>query len=231
MNLYGENLYDKKFCAQIFIVGFATITLLFLLFEAIMPKRIYPEVVVEYPEQSQAEKPIKSIDEIIEEVFLNRKPTDLAELECLMSALIGEHSVSTEKEKTAFLIYFTKEAKNGFCDEYSKMAGRSKKYSSNTINHIIRIQAEKSNATVYLNNLRIILKFFNFEYPVDDGLIKIWDMSNFMTLKLAVSDKSPGWHRRHLIDYVIIDDTFYGKYDWNRKSMIKFRELQSEYGN
>jgi hypothetical protein len=82
-----------------------------------------------------------------------------------------------------------------------------------------------------MNNLRIVLKFFNFEYAIDDGLSKIWEMSNFMTLKLAVSDKAPRWHRHHLIDYVIINDTFYGKYDWNRKNTTGFRELQSEYGN
>jgi hypothetical protein len=229
MNLHGENLYDKKFCAQIFIIGFATIVLLFFLIKAVMPKRIYPEVAIEYPAQPQTERPVKSVDAIIEKALLNKKPTDLSELECLMSALIGEHSISSEREKVAFLIYFTKEAKDEFCNEYSKMAGRSKKYSSNTINHILRIQAEKSNPIVYMNNLRIVLKFFNFEYPVDDSLSKIWDMSNFMTLKLAVSDKAPKWHRRHLTDYVIIDDTFYGKYDWNREDISKFRELQASF--
>ena len=145
---------------------------------------------------------------------------DKEQLECLNIAVLGEHSKSTDKEIESFIYWFMNQAKKNnrdLCEEFhSRAAGGALKYSSATIEHLFRITQESEKIKERVSNI-IKQTLENFDEEKYEVILK---MDNYLTLELATSKKAPKWHKEHLVDYVIIDNTFYGKYNWNTKTKV-----------
>lgn len=138
------------------------------------------------------------------------------EKECLITAMLGEISNGTEYEQRTFLWFFDKQTRQhgmGYCSEFfAYKPGGARKYSSSSTRNLIRIAKEKNNKKIYKKAYKLIGHFISGKFKPDKIQTKIMTFTNvFATRKWGTLS----WHKKHLIDKIIVGKKVYSKHKWS----------------